>query len=78
MATVDDGWLIEIQPPDQPSDFLMTTLEETVRDMRILGLDPTLLVPSRLPPGDSVAERPPAPRGRPSLRPYLRGRPKVW
>lgn len=55
-ATVDDGWLIEVQlegeRPEERSGPLMAALEEIVRDMRILGLDPTLLVPTRLPLGE--------------------------
>ena len=54
-ATVDDGWLLELELPgergdgDGPYTLLMVSLEETLRDMRVLGLDPTLLVPVRLP-----------------------------
>lgn len=57
-ARVDDGWLIEVQLegelPEEHSSPLMASLEEIVRDMRILGLDPTLLVPRRLPFGDEM------------------------
>ena len=57
-ATVDDGWLIEVelqgQQVDGPFTALMATLEEILRDMRILGLDPTLLVPVGLPFGDAM------------------------
>lgn len=57
-ARVDDGWLIEVQlegeePKDRPG-ALIASLEEIVRDMRILGLDPTLLVPRKLPLGESA------------------------
>ena len=52
-ATVDDGWLIEVQlqgeQGDGPFTSLMISLEELLRDMRVLGLDPTLLMPVRLP-----------------------------
>lgn len=52
-ATVDDGWLIEVelqsQEEDGPFTSLMIALEELLRDMRILGLDPTLLMPVALP-----------------------------
>jgi hypothetical protein len=52
-ATVDDGWLIEVEPqgeqPEEPYTALMASLTEILRDMRILGLDPTLLVPVGLP-----------------------------
>jgi hypothetical protein len=49
VAIVDDGWLIELQlegeERDEPSGPLMASLEEILRDMRILGLDPVLLAP---------------------------------
>lgn len=52
-VTVDDGWLIEVElqgeQSEGPFSSLMASLEETLRDMRIFGLDPTLLVPVRLP-----------------------------
>jgi hypothetical protein len=52
-ATVDDGWLIEVElqgeQPEEPYTALMASLTEILRDMRILGLDPTLLVPVGLP-----------------------------
>ena len=52
-ATVDDGWLLEVELPDPGEDgpftALMCSLEEILRDMRVLGLDPTLLVPVGLP-----------------------------
>jgi hypothetical protein len=52
-ATVDDGWLIEVElqgeRPDEPFTALMASLTEILSDMRILGLDPTLLVPLGLP-----------------------------
>ena len=55
-ATLDDGWLIEIrlegEHEEEHSDSLTASLEEILRDMRILGLDPTLLVPETLPLGD--------------------------
>jgi hypothetical protein len=54
-ATVDDGWLLEVELPgvekDGPFTMLMSSLEEIIRDMRVLGLDPTLLVPVNLPFG---------------------------
>jgi hypothetical protein len=55
-ATLDDGWLIEIrlegERGEEHSDALTAALEEILRDMRILGLDPTLLVPGTLALGD--------------------------
>jgi hypothetical protein len=57
-ATVDDGWLIEVQlegrSAGRHSEPLPAALEEILRDMRILGLDPILLVPSRLPLGEAA------------------------
>ncbi|MBS1676488.1 MAG: hypothetical protein JST08_03795 [Actinobacteria bacterium] len=48
-STVEDGWLIEVQldggRPGHRADPLPAPLEEILSDMRILGLDPTLLVP---------------------------------
>jgi hypothetical protein len=55
-ATIDDGWLIEVElqgeRPDEPFASLMASLTEMLCDMRILGLNPTLLVPVRLPFGE--------------------------
>jgi hypothetical protein len=55
-ATVDDGWLIEVELQGEraegPFALLMASLTEILCDMRILGLDPTLLVPVRLPVGE--------------------------
>lgn len=52
-AAIDDGWLIEVELPADPAGGLpapvAATLEEALRDMRILGLAPTVLVPARLP-----------------------------
>ncbi len=69
-ATLDDGWLIEISlegERGEDSDSLAASLEEILRDMRIIGLDPTLLVPKRLPTagGDPAQE----PLRREDLRP---------
>lgn len=51
-TSVDDGWLIEAEipgeQPEEPFALLTESLEEIIRDMRILGLDPTLLVPVNL------------------------------
>jgi hypothetical protein len=51
-TSIDDGWLIEVEiPGEQPAEpfaLLMASLEEILGDMRILGLDPTLLVPMGL------------------------------
>ncbi|HET7574681.1 MAG TPA: hypothetical protein VFJ99_06150 [Solirubrobacterales bacterium] len=55
-ATVEDGWLIEVESqgerPEEPFTTSMASLEAILSDMRILGLDPTLLVPVRLPFGE--------------------------
>jgi hypothetical protein len=52
-ATVDDGWLIEVElPGEQPAELppsLAASLEEALCDMRILGLGPTVLAPASLP-----------------------------
>lgn len=57
-ATVDDGWLIELEIPGERPDgaltSLMLSLEETLRGMRLLGLDPVLLVPVRPPFGGPI------------------------
>ena len=49
-ATIDDGWLIEVElPPDRQhpdSDSVRSLIEETLGDMRILGLSPTVLAPA--------------------------------
>jgi hypothetical protein len=48
-ATVDDGWLVELElpgdPPSEPLISPMLSLDGILRDMRVLGLDPTLLAP---------------------------------
>jgi hypothetical protein len=51
-ATIDDGWLIEAElpgEPEKPFGSLAPSFEEVLRDMRILGLDPLLLTPVRVP-----------------------------
>lgn len=58
-ATVEDGWLVELELPGDPAGEPLASLpavREVLRDMRVLGLDPTLLVPVRTP----FAERSPA------------------
>lgn len=62
-ARVDDGWLIEVQTegegPGEGADPLTAALEEVLCDMRILGLDPTLLVPrAQAPAGADPAQEP--------------------
>lgn len=48
-TSIDDGWLIEVEiageQPEEPFAVLTASLEEILRDMRILGLDPVVLVP---------------------------------
>lgn len=50
---LDDGWLIEVEPPgDRPDErpgSCLASLGELLRDLRILGLDPDVLVPIGLP-----------------------------
>lgn len=57
-ATFDDGWLIEVElqgkEPAGPFASMMASVAELLRDMRILGLDPILLVPVRLPFGEGT------------------------
>jgi hypothetical protein len=57
-TTADDGWLIELELPgereDGPFTLLMSSLRDTLRDMRVLGFDPTLLVPVSLPFGEPI------------------------
>lgn len=57
-ATVDDGWLLEFELPREREDsaftLLMSALGETLRDMRVLGFDPTLLVPVSPPLGEPI------------------------
>jgi hypothetical protein len=49
-ATIDDGWLIELELPRDQSqadaDSVRSLIKETLRDMRILGLSPTVLAPA--------------------------------
>ena len=56
-TTIDDGWLIEVElqgeQTEEPFALLMASLTEILCDMRVLGLDPALLVPVRLPSGES-------------------------
>lgn len=48
-ATVDDGWLVELELPREGTDrgftALLSSIDEVLRDMRVLGIDPILLVP---------------------------------
>jgi hypothetical protein len=41
------GWLIELELPDDQTLFESKGLARLVRDLRLLGLQPTLLVPPR-------------------------------
>jgi len=46
-VTLENGWLIELELPD--GDPLLTghRLADALRDMRLLGLQPTLLAPNQ-------------------------------
>lgn len=52
-ATVDDGWLVELELPGERADggftALLSSIDEVLRDMRVLGIDPILLVPVGMP-----------------------------
>jgi hypothetical protein len=42
------GWLVEVQLRDEDMPFAEPRLAEALRDMRLLGLQPTLLAPQRI------------------------------
>jgi hypothetical protein len=42
---IDIGWLVELELPDREPLLSGNRLDEVIRDMRLLGLQPTLLVP---------------------------------
>jgi hypothetical protein len=42
---IDIGWLVELELPDREPLLTGNRLGEVIRDMRLLGLQPTLLVP---------------------------------
>jgi hypothetical protein len=46
-ADLDTGWLIELELPENDPMLAGERLAEVLRDMRLLGLQPTLLTPSR-------------------------------
>ena len=57
---VETGWLVEFELPDADLEALEARLTEALRDMRLLGFQPTLLaplhppVPDRAPGGRAV------------------------
>jgi hypothetical protein len=53
---LDIGWLLEIDVPESARILTRDRLLEAVRDMRLLGLQPTLLTPIGVP--EWTAERP--------------------
>ena len=63
-ATIDDGWLIEVEPRgDASSNHAVpspSVVEQLLRDMRILGLDPVVLAPTDPPFERSLAATPPS------------------
>ena len=42
------GWLVELDLPDGEMSFSEAQLANALRDMRLLGLQPTLLAPQRV------------------------------
>jgi hypothetical protein len=42
------GWLVELDLPDGEMPLAETQLADALRDMRLLGLQPTLLAPQRV------------------------------
>ena len=42
------GWLVELDLPDGEMPLTETQLADALRDMRLLGLQPTLLAPQRV------------------------------
>jgi hypothetical protein len=51
------GWLLELELPEPGTDFLRDELEECLADMRLLGLQPTVLVPGHLPTAPAAVGR---------------------
>jgi hypothetical protein len=57
-SEVDIGWLLELELPEEDALLERNHLAEVLRDMKLLGLQPTLLVPldlSILPRSEHVA-----------------------
>jgi hypothetical protein len=52
-ADLETGWLVELEAPDGEPPLWDDRLAVTLRDMRLLGLEPRLLVPAH--PGRSEA-----------------------
>ena len=48
-SDVDIGWLLELELPEEDPLLERARLVEALRDMRLLGLQPTLLAPLHLP-----------------------------
>jgi hypothetical protein len=57
-ASLDIGWLLELELPQEDPLFAQDHLAGTLRDMRLLGLQPTILAPVDLSggfePGDDL------------------------
>lgn len=47
-ADIDIGWLLELELPEEDPLLKRNRLTEALRDMRLLGLQPTLLAPLNL------------------------------
>jgi hypothetical protein len=61
-ADLETGWLVELETPDGEPPLWDDRLAVTLRDMRLLGLEPRLLVPahprrSEAPDRNGVARR---------------------
>jgi hypothetical protein len=48
-ADLDIGWLLELELPEEEPLLARDRLADALRDMRLLGLQPTLLGPLELP-----------------------------
>ena len=63
------GWLVELDLPDGETPLAETQMADALRDMRLLGLQPTLLAPQRVSRNGGRAHQSPCasqPRGRAS------------
>lgn len=49
------GWLVELDLPDREIPFAERQLADALRDMRLLGLQPTLLAPQRVSPNGGAS-----------------------
>jgi hypothetical protein len=54
-SELDVGWLVEVELADGEPPLDSRRLADALRDMRLLGLEPTLLAPPAATPIDAVA-----------------------